>query len=158
MKPGNRTIRGRALAGALPWPAACAALLAGALGAAAVDWTVAVKSAEVKDAPNGLSRGATQLENGKTVDGVLEGDWVRIREDDVQGFVHRTAMATEGEELEDPYMAFRIAGTSYPADLEYSDRILNDWLEIPAVRDTGRAPSAWTLEEFRRSGGLGGGK
>ncbi|MCC6738440.1 MAG: hypothetical protein IT452_05295 [Planctomycetia bacterium] len=147
---------GRGRGRSLPWPAALAVLLAGALGAAAVDWTVAVKSAEVKDAPEGFSRGTVQLENGETFDGVLEGDWVRVREDDVQGYVHRSALAAEGEELEDPYLAFRIAGTSYPDDLLSSDRIRSDWMEIPVVRDTGRAPPAWTLEEFRRAGGLGG--
>lgn len=143
---------------ALPWPAACAALLAGALAAAGVDWEVAVRSAELKDAPSGFSRGVSEIENGESVEGVLEGDWVRIKEKNIQGYVHRTAMAAEGESLKDPFLSIRITGTFYPEDVQAADQAVADWTANPVVRDTGRAPSAWALEEFRASGGLKGAK
>ncbi|MEK7469634.1 MAG: hypothetical protein AAB074_19850 [Planctomycetota bacterium] len=142
----------------MPWTAAAAALLAGALAAGGVEWTVAVRSAEVKEKASGLSRGTSQLSHGEDVDGVLEGDWVRLTEKEHQGYIHRTALAAEGEELKDPFLSIRIAGTFYPEDVQAADQAANDWVQNPTVRDTGRAPSAWALEEFREQGGLRGPK
>ena len=142
----------------LPWSAAVSVLLAGALAAVGLEWNVAVRSAEVKEKASGLSRGTSQLGHGVEVEGVLEGDWVRVTEKEHQGYIHRTALAAEGEELQDPYMSIRIAGTFYPEDVQTADQAVNDWLRIPTVRDTGRAPSAWALEDFRAQGGLRGAK
>ena len=142
----------------MPWTAAGAALLAGALAAGGVEWTVAVRSAEVKEKSSGLSRGTSQIGEGEDIEGVLEGDWVRLTEKEHQGYIHRTSLAAEGEELKNPYMSIRIAGTFYPEDVQAADTAVSDWIQLPTVRDTGRAPSAWALEEFRKQGWLGGGK
>lgn len=143
----------------IPWSASAAALLAGALAAGGVEWTVAVKSAEVKERASGDARGTSQMPLGEDFEGVLEGDWVRVMEEEEHpGYIHRSALAGEGEELQDPFLSIRVMGTFYPEDVQMADQVAIDWVENPVVRDTGRAPSAWTLEEFRRQGGLGAAK
>lgn len=156
MIPSNISSAGERPSRALPWPAACVALLAGALAASGVDWSVAVRTAELKDAPDGFSRGVKALEHGDDFEGVQEGDWVRVKDGPVQGYVHRTSLAAEGEELKSPFLSFRIDGTFYPEDVQAADAAVNEWVANPVVRDTGRAPSAWALEEFRATGGLKG--
>ncbi|MCE9582160.1 MAG: hypothetical protein K8T20_06680 [Planctomycetes bacterium] len=142
----------------LPWPAAAAVVLAGALAASGVEWTVSVRRAEVKDSKGPFVRPRTDLEQGKSFDGVLDGEWVRITEKGKEGFVLRSQVATEDEVLKDPFLSIRIGGTFYPEDVQAADPIVHDWLSNPVIRDTGRAPGAWALEDFRSAGGLGGGK
>jgi hypothetical protein len=138
----------------MPWTAAGAALLAGALAAGGVEWTVAVRSAEVKEGASGFSRGTQQLAHGEDVDGVLEGEWVRLTEKEHTGYIHRSALAGEGEELQNPFLSIRIMGTFFPEDVQAADQVAEDWVNNPVVRDTGRAPQAWALEDFRAQGGL----
>lgn len=143
----------------MPWVAAGSALLAGALAAGAVDWTVSVRRAEVKPAPAPFEKPVKEMILDDDFEGVQEGDWVRIVEDKRSvGYIHRSLVAEEGEELQDPSMSFRILGTSYPDDVMVSDMVADEWVRNPVVRDTGPAPRAWGLQEFRANGGLGGGK
>lgn len=139
--------------------AAAAALLCGALAAGGVEWTVRVKVAEVKPEPAPFARPVAELPLGEDFDGVQEGEWVRIQEKDRAGLVHRSAVALPEEQLHDPFMAARLSGTFYPEDVQEADAEVRAWMLNPVVRNTGPAPRAWELEEFRKSGGLAeGGK
>ena len=67
-----------------------------------------------------------------------------------------TVQATAFCESKSPFLGFRIDGTFYPEDVQVADAAVNEWVANPVVRETGRAPSAWALEEFRATGGLKG--
>lgn len=138
----------------MPWPAALAALLGGALAAGAVDWTVKVRRAEVKRLPDAFEAPVLELPLGEEIEGTLEGDWVRVTDRKAQGLIHRSVLASEGELLKDPHMSFRIVGTFYPEDIQALDGPVNAWVRNPVVQTTPPAPRGWELLEFRRSGGL----
>jgi hypothetical protein len=142
----------------LPWLAAAAAVLGGALGSAAVEWTVRVKLAEVKSAPLPYSRPEAEWALGEEFEGEADGDWVKVKEKGKSGWVHRSAVGTEEELLKDPFLTLRISGTFYPEDVQTQDPEARAWTMNPIVRSTGPAPRSWQLEEFRQAGGLGGGK
>lgn len=141
-----------------PLRIAAVALAAAALAGCGGQWTVAVRRAEVKGAPGAYVRPAEEMKRGESFEGEQEGDWVRIKEKGRSGFVHRSALAAEGERLRDPDMAFAIMGTVYPDDVMDSDPVATEWMRNPVVHETGAAPHAWGLEEFRANGGLGAGK
>ncbi|NUN48353.1 MAG: SH3 domain-containing protein [Candidatus Brocadiae bacterium] len=137
------------------WSAALAALLAGGLAAGAVDWTVRIRRTEVKSGPKAFARPQSELALGDEFEGEAEGDWVRIRDKEhPMGWVHRSAVATDGELLRDPDFAFRVLGTFYPVDVQAKDAVVQAWLLNPVVRDTGPCPRSHELESFRKAGGL----
>ena len=142
----------------IPWTAAAAVLLAGALAAGGVEWQVRVKAAELKSAPDGFARPTAELPIGEEFEGTQEGEWVKMTEEGRTGWVHRSAVAAEDEVLKEPPMSLRFTGTFYPEDVQENDPALEAWLLNPVVRDTGPAPRAWELEMFRKAAGLGGGK
>jgi hypothetical protein len=140
----------------VPWPAALAALLGGALVAGAVDWRVMVRRAEAKSAPEPFAKPVAEIALGEDFEGVEEGEWVRVTEEGKSGWFHRSAVGTDGEHLKDPFLAFRITGDFYPVDVQEADAEVRAWVLHPVVRTTSPAPRAIDLETFRAEGGLGG--